>query len=187
MAGGKCNLQALMVLREVKTLSNHPYLDINKRRTSNDSILPYEWRIRDVSKIVHAYADQLLPMQHCVALQDKVVEFKNMVDVTQKIYKAFQIDEVAKTQSIEVCFTMDGFNLTNNLTFIMTGLKIINPSCISPLTSEKDLCPLFKKYLPQSRKWCFPLKLVMGKETTVMYTEEFNGMFNFFFKASLEG
>ena len=56
---------------------------------------------------------------------------------------------------------------------------MIDPRCVNPLTGKKDLCPLAKKYLPQTRNLCFPYKIVMGQETAQMYKEEFKDLFDF--------
>ena len=48
LSGGKCNLQALMVLRKVATASNHPYKDQTTKKKRPDSILPHKWRVREV-------------------------------------------------------------------------------------------------------------------------------------------
>ena len=103
------------------------------------------------------------------------------------IYEAFGLGEVAKKGSVDVCVTMDGTNLTKYLNFVIAGLKMVDPRAVNPLTGEKELCPLFSKALPQSRKWCFPMKFVMGQESADMYEEHFNEMFEMFYKASLEG
>ena len=187
VAGGKCNLQALMVLRQVETLSNHPYKDQTTKKKKPDSILPHEWRVREVAKIVHQYADKIIPMTHRIGSQGEVVEFTDREKVIKLIYHGFKIDHVAINNSVDLCGTVDGFQLTKYLTFVMAGVKMIDPRCVNPLTGERNLSPLFEKYKPQSRNLSFPLKIVMGKETSTMYKEEFAEFFDFFYEASLEG
>ena len=41
-----------------------------------------------------------------------------------------------------------------------------------------------KMYVSQSRKWCFPTKFVMRKETDEMYREEFKEIFEILFRAA---
>ena len=44
-----------------------------------------------------------------------------------------------------------------------------------------------KWFLPQSRKWCFPAKICMLKETEKMYQEEFKKTFELFDETNKEG
>ena len=85
----------------------------------------------------------------------------------------------------DLCKTMDGFNLTKFLTFVMAEIKMVDPNCINTKTGAKELCLLLKKFLPQSRRWCFPMKITMVKESSEMYQEEFEALFDLFYKASL--
>ena len=98
-------------------------------------------------------------------------EFEDKVKVTKLIYKGFGVNQVAINHSMDLCSTVDGFCMTNNLAFVMGGIKMIDSRCDNPLTGKKGLCPLAKKYLPQTRNLCFPYKIVMGQETAQMYKE----------------
>ena len=44
-----------------------------------------------------------------------------------------------------------------------------------------------KTYVPQSQRWYFPNKLVMGKETQATYQEEFKNEFETLFRATEDG
>ena len=185
LAGGVCNLKAYTVIRSVELVSKDPYkFDVN-----NDSVLPHEWRVRQASEKVHEYADAVIPMKHHVSNNGECVEFSDVKDVTIKICDAFGLSEVAKRRPIDMALTLDGAQLTNKLSFVMAGLKLVDLAVRNPLTGEFELDPDAEgsKYLPQSRKWCFPLKLCMGKETKQMYQEEFASIFQLFSDASVEG
>ena len=185
LAGGTCNLKALTILRDVEVCANDPFKDTSRKKC--DAILPHEWRVRRAAKLVHRFADDIIPLKHYKGKHGEVVEFKDIGGTVKMIYDAFGLGEVAKNGSVDVCVTMDGTNLTKFLNFVIAGLKMVDPRAVNPLTGEKELCPLFSKALPQSRKWCFPMKFVMGQESADMYEEHFNEMFEMFYKASLEG
>ena len=73
-----------------------------------------------------------------------------------------------------MALTLDGAQLTNKLSFIMAGLKLVYLALHNPLTGEFEIDPNaeFCKYCPQSRKWNFAFKFCMGKETK-KYQNEF--------------
>ena len=86
------------------------------------------------------------------------------------LFCAFGLDEVAVRRSMDIILTLDGSNLTKNLLFVMSGFKLVDIACRNPNTGILELDPseanlLMKLYLPQSRRWSFPTKFVMGKET----------------------
>ena len=67
----------------------------------------------------------------------------------------------------------------------MAGIKMVDVAAQDPRTGEYNLKPVDKKgFVPQSCKWCFPMKFCMGKETTTMYQEEFKHLFELLFWAA---
>ena len=82
--------------------------------------------------------------------------------------------------------TLDGAQLTSKLSFVMTGLKLIDHAVRNPITGKYKLDPTQEGslYLPQSRKWYFLMAFCMGKETKKMYQKEFHELFHIFIDAS---
>ena len=183
-AGEVCSLQAYQVIYIVDFLSKDP-LKSHKRNT----IILHEWRVRESAKKLHRFCDIVVPMKHYISENGKCVEFTDRVDITIKICEAFGLAETAKRRTIDMALTLDGAQLTNKLSFVMAGLKLVDLAVRNPLTGEFELDPNaeFCKYLPQSRKWNFPFKFCMGKETKKMYQEEFKDIFQVFLDASKEG
>ena len=70
----------------------------------------------------------------------------------------------------------------------MAVLKLVDLAVQNPITGEYELDPTQSdtKYLPQSRKWCFPMKFCMGKENSALYQEEFKDIFRTFIDASAD-
>ena len=86
-----------------------------------------------------------------------------------------------------MALTLDGAQLTNKLSFVMAGMKLVDMAVQNPITGEFELDPARESsYLPQSRKWNFPLKMCMGKETKEMYQDEFRHIFQLYADASKE-
>ena len=49
--------------------------------------------------------------------------------------------DVAARQSVDIALTLDGSNLTNNLSFVMSGIKLLDMACKNPHTGVLDLDP----------------------------------------------
>ena len=185
MAGGVCNLKAYEIIRSVEILSTDP-LKSSKR---DSSILPHEKKIRDASMTLNAYAQKMLPMKHYNTPNGECIEYEHIVKFTITLFKAFGLDKKAARSVVDIALTLDGSSLTKNLQFVMAGIKLVDCAVRDPYTGKYDLKPIFgdKWFLPQSRKWCFPVKICMGKETEKMYQEEFKKIFELFDEASKQG
>ena len=55
------------------------------KRKKTDSFLPHEWPVRKISKIVHKFSDNLIPMKHYIGSQGKVVEFEDKEEILKLI------------------------------------------------------------------------------------------------------
>ena len=138
---------------------------------------------------LNAYAQKMLPMTHCNTPNGECIEYEDIVKFTITLFKAFGLDEKAARSVVDIALTLDGSSLTKNLQFVMAGIKLVNCAVRDPYTGKYDLKPIFgdKWFLPQSRKWCFPVKICMGKETEKMYQEEFKKIFELFDEESKQG
>ena len=162
-------------------MANDPYRELKSKAT----VLPHEWRVRAASTKLHKFCDWFIPMKHYITKHGECIEFSNIVDVTIKLFTAFGLVTVARRRLIDIALTLDGSQLTNKLAFVMAGIKLVDLAVKNPLTGMYELDPAKAKewFLVQSRKWCFPLKICMGKETQQMYQEEFSHIFDLFQKA----
>ena len=79
LAGGVCNLQAYEVIRSVEILLGKILTQSKKFET----ILPHKWRICNTCKKLHQYCDLVIPMKHYVTINDKCIEFTDIIDVTK--------------------------------------------------------------------------------------------------------
>ena len=185
IAGGICNLKAYMVLVGVERDSKDPLCEYGRDTT----ILPHEWRIRQASKLANDYADTILKMKHYQTMHGECVEFEDIIKFTRILFQAFGLDEPATCRSIDIALTLDGSHLTKHLAFVMAGIKMVDCLLKNPLTGNFDLNPDQdeKDYNIQSRRWSFPFKFCMGKETDAMYREEFSEIFEVFNNASKPG
>ena len=183
LAGGICSLQAYHIIYQIDRLSKDPY-KAGKRNT----VLPHKWHVRQACKKLHRYCDVVIPMKHYISTNGECIEFVDIVHITIKLCTAFGLADTARQRAIDMALTLDGAQLTNNLSFVMAGLKLVDLAVRNPMTGEYELDPTQRdcRYLPQSRKWCFPMKFCMGKETANMYQEEFKDLFQIFIDASAD-
>ena len=85
--------------------------------------------------------------------------------------------------------TLEGSQLKNKLLFVIAGLKVVDLAVRNPITGDYRLDPNYEgfTYLTHIRKWCFPLRFCMGKETTSMYQDKFQDVFEIFVDACKQG
>ena len=123
---------------------------------------------------LNEYAQKMLPMKHYNTPNGECIEYEDIVKFTITLFKAFGLDEKATRSVVDIALTLDGSSLTKNHQFAMAGIKLVDCAVQDPYTGKYDLKPISgdKWFLPQSRKWCFPVKICMGKETEKMYQEE---------------
>jgi hypothetical protein len=145
-------------------------------------------------------------VQHCAALLHEVGQLLipfhktenelgewyafNYEKMVRFILKAFSLDSIAETESVELCITLDGAELTKDLCHLTFGVKVtdhraIDPRDGSPLSYNEPgiFGNLFKV---QSRNYCFVLKSLLGKDSKKAY-QEFKDVFDFFDMVMKEG
>ena len=78
------------------------------------------------------------------------------------ILRAFHLEEVGKTRSLSIAFSIDGASLSKNLSIIAGGIKITDKAARRPLTSKALLDdPATMK--AQSRTLNLPMQLQIGR------------------------
>jgi hypothetical protein len=88
------------------------------------------------------------------------------------------LEEVARHRQIGVNTSIDGAIITTNISMVAAGVKVCDPQAQCPFPKRF----LLDKDTPgglQSRNNCFPLQVMIGKETQETF-KEFTDMFNFF-------
>ena len=160
LAGGTCNLKAYDVIRSVETLANEPY---KYRGSHRNSLLPHECHVWEASKKVHQICDAVLPMKHYVTEHGECLEFCDVVKVTKMICEAFGLFSVARRRAIDLALTLDGSQLTNKLSFVMAGLKMVDPALRNPRTGEYELDHNGNsKHFSPEQKVVLPTKVMHG-------------------------
>lgn len=86
------------------------------------------------------------------------------VKVTETLFKAFGLIDEAKRRSVELGLTSDGAQLTNSLSHVAAGLKFNDVAMRDPVTKQPMLLHS-PDSLVQSRNLCFPLRIVIAKDS----------------------
>ena len=169
LAGFTLSLAGIEVLRGVDVQGKY------KR-----SILPSKSTILRTARKLEAAANRFCPFTMIGRMyQDDEEEQGSVVDnddtfgegfefdsikVTQTLFEAFGLLNVAKQRPVELGLTSDGAQLTNTISHVAAGLKLNDVAMCNPVNK----CPLLlhePDSLVQSRNLCFPLRIVIAKDS----------------------
>jgi hypothetical protein len=103
--------------------------------------------------------------------------------------KTFSLDEIAQTDSVELCITLDRAELCDGLCHLTAGIKITDPRAVDPRDGTPISCVedgVGRLFSTQSRNYCFALKSLVRKDSKPAY-KEFSDFFSFFEKLQKEG
>jgi len=99
------------------------------------------------------------------------------------LLKTFKLYDIAQQESVEICRTLDGAELTKDLCHLSFGVKITDPPTVDPrdgtplvYSHEGIIGNIFKV---QSCNYCFILKTLLGRDSKAAY-HEFADVFKFF-------
>jgi hypothetical protein len=84
--------------------------------------------------------------------------------VTKTLFEAFGLMNVAKRRPVELGLTSDGAQLTNTISHVAAGLKFNDMAMCNPIT-KFPLLLHEPESLVQSRNLCFPLRIVIAKDS----------------------
>jgi ferredoxin-thioredoxin reductase catalytic subunit len=84
--------------------------------------------------------------------------------VTKTLFEAFGLMNVAKERPVELALTSDGAQLTNTISHVAAGLKFNDMALCNPI-SKMPMLLHEPESLVQSRNLCFPLRIVIAKDS----------------------
>ena len=95
----------------------------------------------------------------------------------------FKLDGIAREEgNVKIASTIDGADLSQNLQRVTCGVKIVDPQAINPITGI-----LIGLEGVQSRDFCFPVKILLTKDTKALYQSHFSDFFAWTKKLNQEG
>ena len=168
LKGGQVNFAGVGALREI---------DSNGTKYFRYAILPSEAELKHTAKVVETYGQhKACPWKHGhVAAGGEFIEF-DVKDVIKLMLVAFGLVAAAKQRSVLILQAIDGSHFSKRDNHVTYGLKAGDKASICPMTGQ----PIFAsqdKACIQTRNACFPVKIVLGKETKQMY-QEFKHLFD---------
>jgi hypothetical protein len=179
LSSGSLNYAAIDILRKIENLTGEKWFR---------GIIPSPATLRRCARKVEALADDIIPIEKFLSPQGEGIKFENMGKVLEIIHKAFGLTEIGKERALEVAITTDGSMLAHLINLVMVGYKLIDPAAKDPKTGKPLLDPTDPKNSKyQSRDLCFPLMMLLGKETKEMYTANIKPVYDEFLKSSIEG
>jgi len=175
---GGINLTGLESLRQVENLADY-----------QRGYLPSRATVQRCASELHSLGQELIPITRVPCDLGEMYQYE-FEKVTRYILKAFSLDHVAKSESVELCITLDGAELTKDLCHLSFGVKMtdsraINPRYGTPLAYTEE--GVFGKiFNVQSRNNCFIIKTLLGKDSKAAY-QHFSDVFSFFQRLKDEG
>jgi hypothetical protein len=168
---GGINYNGLELLRQLESL--HDY---------EQGCLPSRSSVQCCTALLHEVGQLLIPF-HKIENELGEMHTFNYEKLVRFILKAFSLDQIAQTESIELCIALDGAEITKDLHHLTFGVKVTDRRAIDP----RDRSPLSYNepgifgnlYKVQSRNYCFLLKSLLGKDSKKAY-QEFKDVFEFF-------
>jgi uncharacterized protein len=161
MAGGQLSMQGISVLRNIESAGIKFY---------HSSILPSSGKIKRTCQIVDEYASRIVPFKEGTLETGGEYAKFDPVNVMNLMIKAYNLNEVAKYRSIKINQAIDAALITTNMHHTTYGLKMIDKAAYDPVTKRLIYASTDSSTL-QSRNNCFPLMIVLRRETKELLQE----------------
>jgi hypothetical protein len=104
------------------------------------------------------------------------------------VLKLFKLDEVARDPDaapVQFSITLDGADLSRNISHVTAGIKMNDPRAVDPISGIPIGWEDSTKV--QSRELCFPMKILIAKDTKELYNKYFKDFFAFFKQVETAG
>ena len=150
--------------------------DIGKKVDSWGHI-PCAASLKRWARMVEQFAVPLCPFTLQPTSLGEMINF-DIEKTLRTVLDAFGLLTIAKEKSVCVTQSIDGAQLSKNLSHTTGGFKIGDRCARCPFTKKLVLNDL-EGCNAQSRSYCFPLTIVMNKETKESF-QLFEPMFHFF-------
>jgi hypothetical protein len=178
---GVLNISAYELLREGVEGDEEGKIDYG------GGILASKYYVKKAMREIEDAAAEVLPYSfvNYEGIDGIVFEYDKMLDY---IIKMFQLDGIARDANapkVQIAITLDGADLSRNITHVTAGIKIIDPRAIDPRSGLPIGMEGSTKV--QSRELCFVFKIVLAKDNKNLYNTMFNDFFYWFKTVALNG
>ena len=127
--------------------------------------LASKYQVKKAMKIVEEHASEVIPYD--VLNVDGIDGFKfDYERVLLYLIKLFKLEDAARDINqppVQMSITLDGADLSRNVTHVTAGVKINDPRSIDPGSGLPIGVQDSRKM--QSRELCFPIKSLLAKDS----------------------
>jgi hypothetical protein len=147
-------------------------------RSYEQGCLPSRMSVQRCASSLHDLGQEIIPFHKVECELGEMFVF-NYERLVRFILKTFLLDSIAENESVELCITLDGAELTKDLCHLTFGIKITDPRAVDP----RDGTPL--SYTEDGLLGNL-LKSMLGKDSKKAYSA-FKDVFEFFDNIMKEG
>jgi hypothetical protein len=153
-----------------------------KVKRKNGGWLASKYHVMKCMTAVEVAAQQDIPLKHPLELPANVdgVQFE-YAPLLAYLLKLYKLDDVARDPNelpVEFSITLDGADLSRNISHVTAGIKMNDPRAIEPKTG----IPIGQDHsMPvQSGELYYPFKILIAKDMKELYSTCFADFFVFF-------
>jgi hypothetical protein len=138
------------------------------------------YQVKKAMKKVEEHAKGVIPFD--VVDIDGIDGFKfDYEPLLLYLLDLFQLEDAARDNNqppVQISITLDGADLSRNVTHVTAGVKINDPRSIDPVSGLPIGVQDSRKV--QSRELCFPFKSLLAKDSKELYDNHFGDFFDYF-------
>ena len=172
LSGGVLNQSCINILREVECLGK--YGRYGYLCSSN--------KVKKIQKIVHEEMSKMCPY---IIINENGIDgiqfdYDKMLDF---IVNMFKLDRIKSTTGgVRIAITLDGADLSRTVQHVTCGIKIVDSRAVNPITG----IPIGLEGV-QSRENCFACKILLTKDSKMLYCTHFSDFFAWTKQLSTKG
>ena len=171
-SGGVLNQSCISHLRRIEQLGKY----------GRGGYLCSTDKIKNIQKIVHGKMNEICPYEMIDEDGIDGVKFDGPM-LLDCLLKMFKLNIIAQEEgNVKIASTIDGADLSRNVQHVTCGVKIVDPRAINPMTG----IPIGLEGV-QSRDFCFPVKILLTKDSKALYKSHFSDFFSWTKKLNVEG
>ena len=143
-------------------------------------LLASKYQVKKAMNMVEEHASGVIPFN--VVNVDGIDGFQfDYERVLLYLLQLFKLEDAARDINqppVQISITLDGADLSRNVTHVTAGVKINDPRSIDPDSGLPIGVQDSRKI--QSRELCFPVKGLLAKDSKELYDNHFGDFFDYF-------
>jgi hypothetical protein len=111
-------------------------------------------------------------------------DYEKLLLFLLKLYRLDKVELDPDQPVVEFSFTLDGADLSRNISDVTTGIKINDPCAIDPISGIPIGMEDSRKV--QNRELCYACKILIAKDSKTLYDSYYSDLFTFFRQVNKE-